>query len=152
MEVEARPKIIGARVQRVEDPRLLTGHGTFIDDINLPGTLHIAFARSDYGHARITGIEVAEAVAMPGVYGVFTAHDIDGLINPIRATSRMVDYHATELPVLAAQKVRFVGEPVHADQRRVANGINDTVIDLPVKGLAGAGVVHEFNYFQVAFV
>ncbi len=114
MEVEARPKIIGARVQRVEDPRLLTGHGTFIDDINLPGTLHIAFARSDYGHARITSIETAEAVAMPGVFGVFTAADIDGLFNPIRATSRMADYQATELPVLAAKKARFVGEPVVA--------------------------------------
>ena len=100
-EAEARPKIIGARVQRVEDPRLLTGHGTFIDDINLPGTLHIAFARSDYAHARITRVDTADAAAMPGVFGVFTASDISDLFNPIRATSRMADYHATELPVLA---------------------------------------------------
>ncbi|MBT6977249.1 MAG: xanthine dehydrogenase family protein [Rhodospirillaceae bacterium] len=113
-EAEARPKIIGARVQRVEDPRLLTGHGTFIDDINLPGTLHIAFARSDYAHARITRVDTADAAAMPGVFGVFTASDISDLFNPIRATSRMADYHATELPVLAGSKARFVGEPVVA--------------------------------------
>ena len=113
-EAEARPKIIGARVQRVEDPRMLTGHGTFIDDISLSHTLHIAFARSDHAHAHITGIETAEAAAMPGVYGVFTASDITDLFQPIRATSRMVDYYATELPVLAGSKVRFVGEPVVA--------------------------------------
>ena len=114
MEAESRPKIIGARVQRVEDPRLLAGQGAFIDDLNLPGTLHVAFARSDHAHARIVAIDSTEASQIPGVLGVFTAKDIEGLMQPIRATSRMADYHATELPVLAGDKVRHVGEPVAA--------------------------------------
>ncbi len=112
MEAEARPKIIGARVQRLEDPRLLAGQGAFIDDINLPGTLHVAFARSDHAHARIVEIDSADAARMTGVIAVFTAKDIEGLMQPIRATSRMADYYATELPVLARAKVRYVGEAV----------------------------------------
>ena len=114
MENEARPKIIGARVQRVEDPRFLAGRGRFIDDLNLPGTLHVAFVRSDHAHARITAVDTADAAAMPGVVAVFTAADITNLMRPIRATSRMADYHATELPVLAGDKVRYVGEAVAA--------------------------------------
>ncbi len=114
MEIEARPKIIGARVQRVEDPRLLAGQGRFIDDLNLPGTLHVAFARSEHAHARIVATDSADAARMPGVVAVFTAADIVDLMQPIRATSRMADYHATELPVLARDKVRYVGEAVAA--------------------------------------
>ncbi|NNF78976.1 MAG: xanthine dehydrogenase family protein molybdopterin-binding subunit, partial [Rhizobiales bacterium] len=71
-----RPKIIGAPVQRVEDPRLLTGHGKFTDDVKLRGTLHVALRRSDYAHARIGTIDTAEAEAMPGVVGVFTAQHL----------------------------------------------------------------------------
>ncbi len=114
MKAEARPKIIGARVQRVEDPRLLAGRGAFIDDLNLPGTLHVAFCRSDHAHARIVDIESAEASRMPGVAAVITAVDIADKMQPIRATSRMADYYATELPVLARDKVRYVGEAVVA--------------------------------------
>lgn len=114
MEADARPKIIGARVRRVEDPRLLAGQGAFIDDLNLPGTLHVAFARSDHAHASIVDIDSATASRMPGVVAVFSAADIEGLMQPIRATSRMADYYATELPVLARDKVRYVGEAVVA--------------------------------------
>ncbi len=114
MNVDTRPKLIGARVQRREDPRLLTGQGRFIDDVNLSGMLHVAFVRSDYAHARIQGVDLADAAAMPGVVGIFTAEDVVGAFNPIRATSRMADYYATELPVLANCKVRFVGEAVAA--------------------------------------
>ncbi|MDP6876063.1 MAG: xanthine dehydrogenase family protein molybdopterin-binding subunit [Alphaproteobacteria bacterium] len=114
MEIEARPKMIGARVQRVEDPRMLTGHGRFIDDINLPRTLHIAFCRSDHGHARIAAIDSAEAAGMPGVAAVVTAADIEGLLQTVRATSTMANFHGTELPVLAMDKVRHVGEPIAA--------------------------------------
>ena len=114
MNVEARPKIIGAAVQRVEDPRLLTGHGRFIDDISLPRMLHVAFCRSDYAHARIVNIETADAATMLGVLGVYTAQDVADQFKPIRATSRMTDYYATELGVLARGKVRYVGEAVVA--------------------------------------
>ena len=110
----ARPKIIGARVQRREDPRLLTGRGQYVDDRKIDGTVHVAFCRSDRAHARIRRIDVAEARQAPGVLGVFVAGDIDAIAGPIRATSNMPDYRATEFVPLARSKVRYVGEPVVA--------------------------------------
>ena len=109
-----RPKLVGARVLRVEDPRLLAGKGAYVDDYKLPGTLAVAFRRSDHAHARITGIDSADAEAMPGVAAVVSAADIEGAFTPLRATSRMKNYHATDLPPLAKNKVRYVGEPVVA--------------------------------------
>ena len=114
MDFETRPKIIGSAVQRVEDPRLLTGHGRFIDDIMLPRILHVAFCRSDYAHARIISINTVDIGAMPGVVGIFTAQDLEDEFKPIRAISRMADYYATELGALARGKVRYVGEAVVA--------------------------------------
>ena len=110
----ARPKIVGARVQRREDPRLLTGRGQYVDDRKIDGTVHVAFCRSDRAHARIRRIDVAEARQAPGVLGVFVAEDIDAIAGPIRATSNMPDYRATEFVPLARSKVRYVGEPVVA--------------------------------------
>ena len=110
----ARPKIIGARVQRREDPRLLTGRGQYVDDRRIDGTVHVAFCRSDRAHARIRRIDVAEARQAPGVLGVFVAEDIDAIAGPIRATSNMPDYRATDFVPLARSKVRYVGEPVVA--------------------------------------
>ena len=110
----ARPQIIGARVQRREDPRLLTGRGAFVDDRKINGTAHIAFYRSNQAHARIVRIDVREAAEAPGVAGVFVAGDIDALARTIRATSTMRHYHATEFTPLARDKVRYVGEPVAA--------------------------------------
>jgi carbon-monoxide dehydrogenase large subunit len=109
-----RPKIIGARVQRREDPRLLTGGGSYVDDRKVAGLLHVALLRSPHPHARIVGIDTAAAEAMPGVVAVLTAETLDGSANPVRAQSRMRDYHATVLEPLARGKVRHVGEPVVA--------------------------------------
>ena len=114
MTAELRPKLIGARVQRLEDPRLLTGNGAYVDDRRLPGILHIAFRRSDHSHARIVDIDAAVAATMPGVVAVVTAADIEAAVRPIRAASRMRGYHATAMPILAGDKVRYVGEPVVA--------------------------------------
>ena len=110
----SRPKNIGARVKRVEDRRLLTGEGMFTADRMVPGALHVAFRRSDHAHAVISGIDTAAAAEMPGVFAVYTAQDLDELVEPLRAPSRMQDYHATELYPLARGKVRYVGEPVVA--------------------------------------
>lgn len=110
----ARPGIVGARVLRREDPRLLTGRGGFVDDLRLDGALHVAFFRSDRAHARILQIDVGEAAAASGIAGVFTARDIDALAGPIRAESNMSRYHATEFAPLARDKTRHVGEPLAA--------------------------------------
>ncbi len=109
-----RPRNIGARVRRVEDPRLLTGVAQFTADRQVPGALHIAFRRSEHAHARIAAIDTKAAAAMPGVAAVFSAAELEGIVGPVRATSRMADYHATDNYPLAYGKVRYVGEPVAA--------------------------------------
>ena len=109
----ARPKIVGARVKRTEDPRLLTGLGSYTDDRQVARVLHVAFRRSDQSHARILGIDCEAARAAPGVIAVLTAEDLaaDG-VKPLVATSRMANYYATPIFPLARGKVRYVGEPV----------------------------------------
>jgi len=69
-------RYVGARVRRKEDPRLITGSSQYVDDIKLPGMLHVAFVRSSYPHARIRGIDASAAQAMPGVIAVFTGRDL----------------------------------------------------------------------------
>jgi carbon-monoxide dehydrogenase large subunit len=114
LEVHMRPKIIGARVKRTEDPRLLTGLGAYVDDRQLQRVLHVAFRRSDHSHARIRAIDCSAARAAPGVVAVFTADDLEGLVKPVVATSRMAGYYATPIFPLARGKVRYVGEAVVA--------------------------------------
>jgi carbon-monoxide dehydrogenase large subunit len=111
---EFRPGLIGARVARREDPRLLTGRGMFVDDRRVHGLLHVAFRRSDQAHARILGIDTTVAATRPGVVAVVTSTDLEGVAKPIRATSRMPGYQSTELHGLARGKVRHVGEPIVA--------------------------------------
>lgn len=121
--VELRPKLVGERVQRKEDPRLLAGVGRFVDDITPPGTLHLAIRRSDQPHATIRSIDVGDAFSIPGVVAIFDATDIEGDIKPVMPLSRMKGYYATPLWPLARDKVRYVGEPVVAvlaDSRYVA--------------------------------
>ena len=111
-EIHARPKIIGARIKRTEDPRLLTGLGAYTDDRQVPRVLHAAFRRSDQSHARIRAIDCKAARAAPGVVAVFTAEDLADQVKVLVATSRMKNYYATPFLPLARGKVRYVGEPV----------------------------------------
>jgi aerobic carbon-monoxide dehydrogenase large subunit len=83
----ARPKIVGARIKRTEDPRLLTGSGSYTDDRQVVRSLHVAFRRSDHSHARIRAIDAGRARAAQGVVAVYTADDLE--VQPQRATSRM---------------------------------------------------------------
>ena len=105
---------------------LILGRGRFLDDLDLPGMLHAAFVRSPHASARIEGIDVASARAMPGVAAVLTASDLAGRVRPIRtlcAADAGANYRATDWPVLAAGKVRYVGEAmavVVAESRYVA--------------------------------
>jgi carbon-monoxide dehydrogenase large subunit len=108
----ARPKHIGARIPRVEDPRLLTGLGSYTDDRQVARVLHVAFRRSEHAHARIVSIACAAARAAPGVVAVLTAQDLDELAKPLHATSRMRGYYATPIRALASGKVRHVGEAI----------------------------------------
>jgi carbon-monoxide dehydrogenase large subunit len=111
-EMHVRPKIVGARIKRTEDPRLLTGLGAYTDDRQIVRPLHVAFRRSDQSHAKIRLIDSAAARKAPGVVAIFTAVDLSEDVRTLVATSRMKDYHATPIFPLARGKVRYVGEPV----------------------------------------
>jgi carbon-monoxide dehydrogenase large subunit len=104
-------------VKRFEDPKLLTGHGAFVGDVTLPDMLHAAVLRSPYAHARITAVDVSAARDLPGVVAVLTGADIAGILPdiPTRAMEgeRAVDaLHAPEHPLLATNKVCYVGQAV----------------------------------------
>jgi carbon-monoxide dehydrogenase large subunit len=104
--------IIGASVKRKEDPRLLAGRGCFVDDVRAPGMLHAVIVRSPHAHARITRIDAAAAKAAPAVVSVILADDLPAIGTiPIRlgAKPSLVPFLQ---PVLARDRVRYVGEPV----------------------------------------
>ena len=152
----ATPKLVGARVKRLEDPRLLAGQGSFVDDRHVPQLLHVALRRSDQAHASITHIETEAARRMPGVIGVFTAEDFEALVKPICASSRMKGYYATPIRALARGKVRYVGEPIVAivaESRYLAEDAAERVaiefeplaaaFDPEVAVAAGSPLLHE---------
>lgn len=112
--VELRPKLVGQRIKRTEDPRLLAGVGRYVDDIASNGALHMALRRSDQPHARIVSINVGEAFSIPGVVAILDATDLEGQIKPAIPSSTMKNYYATPIWPLARGKVRYVGEPVVA--------------------------------------
>jgi carbon-monoxide dehydrogenase large subunit len=103
---------IGARLKRLEDPPLLRGEGRFAADLNLPGQLHMRVVRSSLAHGVIRGVDVSAALALPGVVAVWTGADV-AWVPPIGFRQMVVggleDYRQ---PVLAQDRVRYVGEPV----------------------------------------
>jgi len=100
--------ILGTRVQRVEDPALLRGQGTYIDNVAPSDALHVAFVRSIAARGRIASLDVEDALAMPGVVAVFTGDDID--VGPLTSSAFLA--HEVSQPLLARGVVRFVGEPI----------------------------------------
>ena len=110
----------GKDVRRLEDELLLKGQGQFTDDVTLPGQAHLMFLRSPYPHARIVSIDVAAALAMPGVMHVTTGADlVKAGVNPLPTVAgfpRADGSAAASAPrtALAVDKVRFVGDPVVA--------------------------------------
>ena len=103
--------ILGNDVQRVEDPRFLTGQATYIANLHPAGLAHVEFVRSPLAHGRITELDVSEALTMPGVLAVVTAADLANNVTP----AGMVPMPPTlARPILASDVVRFVGEPIVA--------------------------------------
>lgn len=149
----------GRRVERVEDTRLLTGRGTFVDDITRPGMLHACFVRSPFARAKINGIDATAALALPGVHAVFTADDINPDVKEAWHAVAGKDVPDTPRPPLAEGEAKFVGDPVAivvADSRRLAEDAVD-LVDVSYEPLpavadfrkavggsdAGVPVVHE---------
>jgi carbon-monoxide dehydrogenase large subunit len=115
--------ILGTRVMRTEDPRLLTLGGTYVDDLRVPelaGASRVTFVRSPIAHARITGIDVSAARQAPGVVAVLTAQDLDDLPPPPPSGGGGGGGEGAPVPMggpfaeplLAGERVRYVGEPV----------------------------------------
>jgi aerobic carbon-monoxide dehydrogenase large subunit len=102
----------GMRVNRVEDARLLTGGGTYVDDVSLPGMLHACFVRSPYPRARVRGVDASEASSLAGVHSVFTGAELNGGAREQWHTSMGPLSPETPRPPLANGEVRFVGDVV----------------------------------------
>jgi len=108
---------IGSPVERVEDFRLLRGRGTYVDDLHRAGMLHAAILRSSVAHGRIRSIDVSAALAMRGVHAIITADDISQELNgpiptiPLRQEA-LPELQPFQQPVIAYEKVRYVGEPI----------------------------------------
>src|SRR4051794_14275602 len=113
--------LMSTPVRRIEDSRFTTGRGRYIDDITVDGAAVAYFLRSPYAHARILGIDLAAAKSAPGVLGVYTGPDIEaaGLLRigaafPAAALKNRdgTDRFDGPRPLLAVDRVRFVGEAV----------------------------------------
>lgn len=154
-------RVIGERVRRNEDARLLTGRALFVDDVQLPHMVHAAFLRSPHAHARIRGIELSRARAREGVIAAYAAADLGEywrpgpLLVPPPPVEGLVFHERTQVP-LARDKVRHVGEPVAvvvAASRYIAeDALDDIVVDYePLPAVVdleralepGAPLVHE---------
>ncbi|MDQ3810970.1 MAG: molybdopterin-dependent oxidoreductase, partial [Chloroflexota bacterium] len=122
----AMSQMIGARVQRREDPRLITGNGRYVEDMVRPGTLSMAFVRSPHAHARINGIDSTQARAMPGVVAVLTAADFKPVLSgthPVAPAFAPTKHTVPDRFPMAESEVVYQGEAVAvvvADNRKLA--------------------------------
>ena len=122
------PKLVGQRVKRREDPRLIQGRGTYVDDVKIAGMRHLAFKRSDIAHGRVRSIDTSSAEAMHGVEGVFTGAHVAEFLAPMPIGT---PFPSPEHRAVAVDTVRFVGDPVAvvvACDRYVARDAADAVV------------------------
>src|SRR5438876_9729989 len=84
-------RALGARIKRREDPRLITGTATYVDDIMLPGLLHVVIVRSPHAHAKVTAIDTEAARRAPGVAAVWTGEDVAARCGPLPSGPRIRD-------------------------------------------------------------
>ena len=129
---------VGQPVRRFEDHRLLTGQGSFVDDMKLPGLLHAVVLRSLHAHATIRSIDVSGANRLPGVVAVITAADIQDLDvhMPTRSSIDDVELTPPRHPVLASDKVCYVGQAVALiiaeDPYTAADALEQVLVDYEV--------------------
>lgn len=104
-------RYVGSSVRRAEDPRLLSGRGVFVGDLHPPGVVHAVFVRATVPHAHIARLDAAAARRAPGVVAIFTAADLAPVARPL-APPQTGGLNAPAHAALAADRVRFVGDPV----------------------------------------
>ena len=155
-------KYIGQSIKRTEDPRLIKGLAHYVDDIKLPDTLHVAFVRSIYAHARLKSVDTSEALTAPGVVAVYTGQDVAERIGPVPCASALPELKVPDHRVLARDKVYFVGHPIAAvvaTDRYAARDAVDLVMvdyeDLPavtdVEAAVTAPAIHENFTDNIAY-
>jgi len=158
--------MVGTSIKRREDPRLITGQATYVDDIKLNGMLHMAVVRSPYGHARINSINTEAARKLPGVVAVYTAQDLKGTVGVVPVAvpvGHIAEGMGVRMP-LAEDKVRFYGDPVAvviADDRYTARDARDLIevdyeplpaaIDIEKAMQPGAPLLYEAFGTNIAF-
>lgn len=156
-------KYVGQRIKRTEDPRLIKGLAHYVDDIGLPGTLHVAFVRSVYAHARIKGIDTTEALKAPGVVAVYTGKDIAEKIGPVPCAAALPDLKVPDYRVLATNKALFVGHPIAAvvamDKYAAADAVEHVgvfyeelpFVSHPIDGVNTGTIIHEHFEDNIAY-
>jgi carbon-monoxide dehydrogenase large subunit len=158
--------MVGARIRRREDPRLITGRATYVDDVKLVGMVHAAFIRSPYAHAKILRLQMAKAKAHPGVLAVFSGADLHaaGMTASLPVAHKLPDLKTPPHYPLAVDEVRFVGEAVAvivASDPYVARDAAElveveydelpVVVDLEKATTSGAPLVHAALGTNVAY-
>jgi carbon-monoxide dehydrogenase large subunit len=159
--------LVGKRIRRREDPRLITGTATYVDDIQMPGLHHACIVRSPHGAAKIKSINIKPALEFPGVAAVFIGKDTEN-VGPVPCGSSLPGLRVPHHHILAIDRVYFVGHPVAvvvATDRYIARDAAEAIevdyeplpaVSDPEKALApGAPAVHPewpdntaFNYHQ----
>jgi len=158
--------LFGSGIKRREDPRLLTGTGSFVDDLKLPGLAYAAILRSPHAHARIRSVNTAAAKASPGVLAVYTGADVKDKAGPVPCAWNVpnCDLKTPPHPLLAHERVRYVGDGV-AMVVATSRGAARDAVDLvevsyePLKGVVspeaatkpGAPALHSEVPNNVAF-
>ncbi len=156
-------KLSGQRIRRKEDPRLITGTATYVDDIKLPGMHHACILRSPHAAAKIRSINIQPALDRPGVAAVFTGADVES-VGPVPCGASLPGLRVPHHAILAKDRVYFVGHPVAvvvATDRYVAADALDLIevdyeptdaVSDPEKAIApGAPAVHPEWPDNVAF-
>ena len=156
--------LVGARIRRREDPRLITGRATYTDDFKTIGTLYASFVRSPYGHAKIRAIQTSAAKDHPGVVAVYVGADLaEAGVKGLPCAHKLPELNVPPHPALAIGEVRYVGEPVAvvvandpylardaAELVEITYDEQPVVVD-PLKALEGKTLVHESFGTNVAF-
>jgi len=158
------PKFIGSPIKRREDPKLVQGLAHYVDDILLPGMLHMAVVRSPFARASFKNIDYSALIDMPDVVAVYTAEELAGKVGPVPVAGLVPDARVPAQPVLAESQVKFAGEPVAVVIAKTRYGATDAaalvdvdydpeyaVVDLEKAIEPGAPRVHEEFDDNVAF-
>ena len=111
MATATAERLLGKSIKRREDPRFITGRGTYVDDVKLPGTTYAVFVRSPHAHAKIKKIDAAAALKHPGVVAVFTGADMTG-VNSLPCGWLLPELKVPPHMPLAGDAARYVGDPV----------------------------------------